>query len=112
MTTKVSPAGGSDRATAQRVARHEFYPGSRKQRRSPSRTGQGARPRIARRRRGLVAALGHRAGDRRRLRSDKEWGLTDCISFALMKQEGIAEALTADAHFRQAGCKALLLESS
>lgn len=44
-------------------------------------------------------------------RSDKEWGLTDCLSFALMRQEGITEALTADVHFRQAGFKALLLES-
>jgi hypothetical protein len=43
-------------------------------------------------------------------RSDKAWGLTDCVSFALMQQEGIANALTADAHFRQAGFKPLLLE--
>jgi len=47
-----------------------------------------------------------------RLRVDKEWGLTDCISFVLMKQTGVTEALTADVHFRQAGFKALLLESS
>jgi uncharacterized protein len=46
-----------------------------------------------------------------RARSDKEWGLTDCISFQLMKQEGILEALTADVHFRQAGFTALLLET-
>jgi len=44
--------------------------------------------------------------------SDKEWSLTDCISFVLMKQEGVTEALTADAHFVQAGFKALLLENS
>ena len=44
-------------------------------------------------------------------REDKEWGLTDCISFVLMKQEGIDEALTADVHFRQAGFKAMLLDS-
>lgn len=42
-------------------------------------------------------------------RSDKEWGLTDCLSFALMYAEGISEALTADVHFRQAGFTALLL---
>ncbi len=42
-------------------------------------------------------------------RSDKEWGLTDCLSFALMRAEGISEALTADVHFRQAGFTALLL---
>jgi uncharacterized protein len=43
-------------------------------------------------------------------RTDKSWGLTDCVSFALMRQEGAAEALTADAHFRQAGSRALLLD--
>jgi predicted nucleic acid-binding protein len=46
-----------------------------------------------------------------RARTDKEWGLTDCISFVLMKREGVTEALTADIHFRQAGFRALLLES-
>ncbi len=43
-------------------------------------------------------------------RSDKEWGLTDCISFVLMRQERISEAVTSDKHFRQAGFVALLLE--
>jgi predicted nucleic acid-binding protein len=43
-------------------------------------------------------------------RLDKAWGLTDCVSFTLMHREGIAEALTADAHFCQAGFKPLLLE--
>jgi predicted nucleic acid-binding protein len=47
-----------------------------------------------------------------RARPDKEWGLTDCVSFVLMKQEGVTEALTADIHFRQAGFTALLLENS
>ena len=47
-----------------------------------------------------------------RSRSDKEWGLTDCVSFILMKQEGATEALTADVHFRQAGFTALLLETA
>jgi predicted nucleic acid-binding protein len=46
-----------------------------------------------------------------RERPDKEWGLTDCVSFVLMQQEGITEALTADIHFRQAGFTALLLEN-
>jgi hypothetical protein len=46
-----------------------------------------------------------------RSRPDKDWGLTDCVSFVLMQGEGINEALTADIHFRQAGFKALLLES-
>jgi predicted nucleic acid-binding protein len=47
-----------------------------------------------------------------RARHDKDWGLTDCISFVLMTREGITEALTADVHFRQAGFTALLLEPS
>ncbi len=44
-----------------------------------------------------------------RSRPDKEWGLTDCVSFALMEHEGMTQALTADVHFRQAGFEALLL---
>jgi uncharacterized protein len=43
-------------------------------------------------------------------RSDKAWSLTDCISFVTMTDRGIANALTADAHFEQAGFRALLLE--
>jgi predicted nucleic acid-binding protein len=41
-------------------------------------------------------------------RPDKEWSLTDCISFVLMMREGITEALTGDHHFEQAGFTALL----
>lgn len=43
-------------------------------------------------------------------RQDKEWGLTDCISFIVMQDYELSEALTADEHFRQAGFRALLLE--
>lgn len=39
---------------------------------------------------------------------DKEWGLTDCISFEVMESEGVQEALTGDKHFEQAGFVALL----
>ena len=43
-----------------------------------------------------------------RERPDKEWSLTDCISFAAMREAGITEALTGDRHFEQAGFRALL----
>jgi hypothetical protein len=39
---------------------------------------------------------------------DKEWGLTECLSFAVMRAKGITDALTADDHFRQAGFRVLL----
>jgi predicted nucleic acid-binding protein len=41
-------------------------------------------------------------------REDKEWGLIDCISFIVMQDLGISDALTADTHFQQAGFRALL----
>jgi predicted nucleic acid-binding protein len=34
---------------------------------------------------------------------DKQYSLTDCISFVLMKQRGIQAAFTFDRHFAQAG---------
>jgi predicted nucleic acid-binding protein len=44
-------------------------------------------------------------------RPDKEWGLIDCISFIVMDEHGITDALTADDHFRQAGFRVLLKEN-
>lgn len=41
-------------------------------------------------------------------RPDKDWSLTDCISFVVMQERGLKDALTGDHHFEQAGFKALL----
>jgi len=45
-----------------------------------------------------------------RQRPDKEWSLTDCVSFIVMQDRGITEALTTDEHFQQMGFRALLRE--
>ncbi len=41
-------------------------------------------------------------------RKDKDYGLTDCISMATMRQAGITEILTHDDHFAQEGFVCLL----
>ena len=41
-------------------------------------------------------------------RMDKEWSLCDAVSFVLMRQRGLTEALTTDHHFEQAGLRRLL----
>ena len=43
-----------------------------------------------------------------RERPDKEWSLTDCVSFVVMQERGLGEALTTDEHFQQAGFQALM----
>jgi uncharacterized protein len=48
------------------------------------------------------------AFDAYRRMTDKEWSLTDCASFALMRERGLSEALAHDRHFEQAGFVALL----
>lgn len=35
--------------------------------------------------------------------SDKDWGLTDCLSFVVMREREIQLVATRDHHFRQAG---------
>lgn len=56
----------------------------------------------------LSEQLWERAWRLFRERPDKEWGLTDCISFIVMQDRGLIEALTTDEHFLQAGFHALM----
>ena len=41
-------------------------------------------------------------------REDKLWSLTDCLSFVVMQQRRVSQALAFDHHFVQAGFEALL----
>ena len=41
-------------------------------------------------------------------RSDKDWSLTDCISFTLMGERGLQESFAYDRHFDQAGFRQLM----
>ncbi len=58
----------------------------------------------------VSAALFSRALKFYSSRMDKEWGFTDCISFTVMNNRKLTDALTTDHHFEQAGFRALLLE--
>lgn len=40
--------------------------------------------------------------------SDQSWSFTDCVSFCVMKELRLTDALTSDRHFEQAGFVALL----
>jgi predicted nucleic acid-binding protein len=44
-------------------------------------------------------------------RSDKDWSLTDCLSFVVMKKRNLEKALTADHHFEQAGFQPMLSDA-
>lgn len=59
----------------------------------------------------LTDELYHEAFQLYRERSDKEWGLVDCVSFIIMEERGITEALTPDRHFEQAGFRAVLCQT-
>jgi predicted nucleic acid-binding protein len=45
-------------------------------------------------------------------RPDKQWGLVDCVSFVVMQDRGLTDALTYDQHFVQAGFTALMRKES
>ncbi len=60
----------------------------------------------------LSEALYARAIQLYRERPDKEWGLTDGMSFLVMQDYGLTEALTTDEHFQQAGFRVLLREET
>jgi predicted nucleic acid-binding protein len=56
---------------------------------------------------GYEAAIYESGFDLYATRLDKNWSLTDCISFSVMSQRGLTDALTADHHFEQAGFRAV-----
>jgi hypothetical protein len=58
----------------------------------------------------VSTGLLRRALDFYQQHQDKDWGLTDCISFVVMNDRGIQVAVTADSDFVQAGFRALMLE--
>lgn len=62
----------------------------------------------------IVPASGEifrRGVDLYRDRPDKEWSLTDCLSFVVMQDVQATDALTRDHHFEQAGFLALMKDS-
>ncbi len=56
------------------------------------------------------AALFHEGLELFAARPDQTWSMVDCLSFVVMKQRRLKEALTTDRHFVQAGFRALLRE--
>ena len=56
----------------------------------------------------LSEGLYQRAWQLFRERADKEWGLTDCVSFVVMQERSLTEVLTTDEHFHQAGFQTLM----
>jgi predicted nucleic acid-binding protein len=58
----------------------------------------------------IDSALFQRGLDLYEARPDKTWSLTDCISFVIMQEQALSDAVTADEHFVQAGYRALMRE--
>ncbi len=59
----------------------------------------------------LDESLFNKAFELYKIHADKTWGLVDCVSFVVMKEHNIKDALTCDKHFVQAGFRALMLDA-
>ncbi len=44
--------------------------------------------------------------------NDKTWGIVDCLSFIVMQENNVVNALTSDKHFKQAGFKVLMTNNN
>ncbi len=60
----------------------------------------------------LTPHLFERAFELYTVYQDKEWGLVDCVSFVVMREMGVSQALTFDRHFAQAGFQVLMRDES
>lgn len=58
----------------------------------------------------IDAGLFARAVELYSSRQDKEWGMTDCLSFVVMQEQGLTHALTTDRDFEQAGFQNALVD--
>jgi predicted nucleic acid-binding protein len=56
--------------------------------------------------------LNRRGLDLLQARPDKTYSLCDAVSFVLMRERGIGDALTTDRHFQQEGFRRLLQETA
>ena len=56
----------------------------------------------------LNPSLFERGFERYKTYLDKTWSLVDCITFEVMKENGLSDALTVDKHFEQAGFNRLI----
>jgi predicted nucleic acid-binding protein len=56
----------------------------------------------------LIPELLQKAFELYKAYDDKNWGMTDCVSFVVMREEEVTEALTSDQHYVQTGFTALM----
>lgn len=57
----------------------------------------------------LTHELFDKAFDLYKSYQDQSWGLVDCISFVVMREANVTQALTCDRHFIQAGFQTLMV---